>query len=102
MEYDLIVDHLKAVQDKEYAAEVSRKIKEFTSTLGVKPILALHESDDSCCSLESWPITSSRLLADSVASMTGDSRENVQAKLAEHEPSILLVGGSEPSPRDED
>lgn len=87
----LVIDHLQAIQDKDYAATVAAKIKELTSSPGFKPIQALHEADDSCCRIQPWPVTSSHLMADSVAAATGQDPGDIQAQLAEHEPSVLLV-----------
>lgn len=88
----ITIDHLKAITNRRYAAKTKSAIRKIVyASRDVHEINVLHEDDGSCCKVQSWPITASRLMSPSIAELSGADEQNLQAQWAEHEPPIVMV-----------
>jgi hypothetical protein len=85
------VDHLRAIKDARYRARIRRRIGGAARPGLLLDLRVMHEHDDSCCRLESWPKTYRKLFGPLIAETAARSPGDVDALLAEHEPSIIVI-----------
>lgn len=95
MAVKLVIDHLRLINDSEYAVEQRLRLECVIRLRGVVVNLQIdHERDDACCKREGWTVTWARLVAATIARKTPRSARDVEAIIAEHEPAIILVGAA--------
>jgi hypothetical protein len=85
------IDHLQAIKSKQYAARIRKRLCGLSGKGGFNIIDVFHEDDGSCCKTQAWPITFSHLAALAIAEVAVTDADSIQAQMAEHEPSIILV-----------
>jgi hypothetical protein len=89
------IDHLRCILEAAYRGHVRKRIADLVSELPPRltELHVFHEEDGSCCKLEPWPRTAPKVLAGAIARVSGKSEDDVEAILAEHEPSVIVMGG---------
>lgn len=85
------VDHLQAIRDARYRARIRRRIGAAMTPGSLLDLRVMHEHDDSCCRLESWSTTYRKLIGPLIAQAARRNLADVNALLAEHEPSVVVV-----------
>jgi hypothetical protein len=59
---ELSIDHLAFIRERRYRRLTVAAFRRFAHRRGeVAQFTVLHEHDDSCCQVEAWPVTASRI-----------------------------------------
>lgn len=58
----LEIDHLRYLGERRYRRVVHAAMRRRGARPGLGMMAVVHESDDSCCQWEDWPVTFERLL----------------------------------------
>jgi hypothetical protein len=88
----LIVDHLRVINDRRYCNRIQQRFLDVSKERGFFTLVdIMHKTDNRCCKLQPWPTTHAHLIAPAIASVSGRRPDDVEAVLAEHEPTIIAA-----------